>query len=160
MQAPESPLQFTILAELDCDVSKAADIMNNPIHMVRWVPTCKSARWEHPAGKLETGSVRYFGMKTGFTATEAITFFEAPGRLNYTVVTMGILKYSTLFKGYEGVTVLEPLADGRCRLSWGIHFYCTGIMKLFEPLAVGIHRVLIGHMVGNICKLAGGKRLN
>ena len=161
MEPPQkSPLRFTLLAELDCDVSKAADIMNNPIHMVHWVPMCKSARWEHPAGKLATGSVRYFGMKAGFIATEAITFFEAPGRLNYTVVTMGALTYSSLFKSYEGVTVIEPRGDSRCRLSWSVHYHCTGIMKLFLPLSVVAHRLLIGHMVDNICKLAGGKRVN
>ena len=158
-QSTPSPLRFTILAELDCDVAKAAEIMNNPATMARWVPMCRSVNWVHPNGVLATGSVRHVNMKAGFTAAEAITFFEAPGRLNYTVVSMGALVYSTLFKGYEGVTVLEPQGDSRCRLSWSIHYYCTGIMKLFEPLSVVVHRILIGHMVGNICKQAGGKRL-
>ena len=155
-----SPLQFTILAELERDVSRVAEIMNNPVTMARWVPMCRSVNWVHPNGVLAAGSVRHVNMKIGFTAIEAITFFEAPGRLNYTVVSMGALVYSTLFKGYQGVTTLEPLDGGRCRLSWEIHFYCTGVMKFFEPLAKVMHRSLIGLMVGNICKQAGGKRLN
>lgn len=157
---PSSPLQFSVVAELNRDIDTINNLLTTGPGMEKWVPNCKSVSFTHPSGKLAAGSYRMVYLKGGIAAEEHVTFVESPLKLNYTVATMFGIRYSLMFEGYEGVTVLEPIGKDKYRFTWSVHYSPRGVLKLISPLVrIGL-RQLIGTMVGNIARETGGRRVS
>ena len=157
---PSSPLQFSVVAELNRDIDTINILLTTGPGMEKWVPNCKSVTFTHPSGKLAAGSYRMVYLKGGIAAEEHVTFVESPLKLNYTVATMMGIRFTSLFDGYEGVTVLEPIGNGKYRFTWSVHYSPRGILKLIAPIVrIGL-RQLIGTMVGNIARETNGHRVS
>lgn len=155
----QTPLQFQWAAELGIGVDDAFHLLGSPEGMQRWVPMCKGVRYEHPPGAagLSVGSVRHVGMG-GLVAVERIVRLEPPRRLDYTVLSIGI-RLDRLVQDYRGMTVLEALGPGRCRLTWSVFFRCDGALRPLTPLFRAMFRTTIGTLVKNVAKVTGGKVL-
>ena len=158
-----APLQFTCSAELNRDAASVFELLSTSEGMERWVPACKGVRWEHPqgpsGGALAVGSIRYVSVAAGIVAREDIVRVERPQRLHYQIVSAGF-RVSRFLAHYEGVNVLTPLGDARCRLDWQIHFRCQSWCRGAEPLWRIALKPLISLMVDNVVRICGGRRVD
>lgn len=154
-EPPASRLQFTVSREIPAAAPRLFDVLTSVEEMRRWIPLCRDVRWRHPPGRsaLGPGSVRHVLLAWGFYADERITAWEAGRELHY-VFAASNTPFAKPTRNYVGVMRVAPLAKGRSRLLWSIHFDTPGLLALSAPpVRMGLRR-FIGRMADNISRVA------
>lgn len=156
---PASRLQFVIVRDIDADAARVFEVLISEAGMKAWIPMCRTAVWRHPAGAkaLGPGSVRHIVLDGGIVADERILAWE-PGRELHYRFDQTTLPIAGLTRNYVGVTRVEPLAAGRSRLNWAIHFDTPGALALLAPALRFSLRLLIDAMAGKLARASLHKK--
>lgn len=155
LDKPPSRLRFSVSRPVAASHTRVFEALTSEAGMRRWLPMCKSARWEHPEGKtsLCVGSIRRIVLAGGIVADEKIIAWEDGVGLHYGFVNPAF-PLARLTEHYVGVTRIEKTGANECILHWAAHFDGRGFKGAVAPALAATLRPMMSGMVDRLKAIA------
>ena len=135
-QIAEQPVFFEFSRELPCSPSALFAHFEDPLTWPRWATGIGAVIWTSstPYGPGTTRTVRFWG---GAEVYERFMVFEPPHRMAFTFEGTSEPIWEAFGERYE----VEAVAEGQCRLTWGVGYRPMGVFGRIHPLIKPIMKV-------------------